>query len=118
MSPPTWQQMPRVAGTSRIFVSLAASRVTSVFRTNRAGRVAVVVPAVGGGGAGGGGSVEVLRPAGGVEGAGGLQDEPGEPVDAVEGGEVGRGGGLGGGARRGVQRGRVVQVDEAVAGEL
>lgn len=68
--------------------------------------------------AAGGGDVDDLRLAGGVEGAVGLQDEPGEPVDAVEGREVCRGARLGGVARRGVQRGCVVQVDEAVGGEL
>ncbi len=39
MSPPTWQQMPREAGTSRIFFSLAVSRVPSAFSTNRESRL-------------------------------------------------------------------------------
>ena len=39
MSPPTWQQMPREAGTSRTFFSLALSRVPSVFRTKRESRL-------------------------------------------------------------------------------
>lgn len=39
MSPPTWQQMPRVAWTSRIFFSLAVSRVPSALRTKRERRL-------------------------------------------------------------------------------
>ncbi len=69
-------------------------------------------------GAARGGDVQHLLLAGVVEGAVLVEDEAGEPVDAVELGEVGGGPGLRRVAGGGVERGRVEEVDGPVLGEV
>ncbi len=82
-----------------------------------AGRVEVDVAADMAAQAAGGGDVEDLLLAARVQGAVGAQHEAGEPVDAVEGGEVGGRAVRGRVTGRCVEPGRVVEVDEPVGGE-
>ncbi|MEY9485003.1 hypothetical protein RKD26_000797 [Streptomyces calvus] len=98
----------------RVAVGLERVGVVAGRQVQVAGRVEVDVTADVAAQATGGGDVEDLLLAGGVEGAVGVEHEPREAVDAVEGREVGGGAGLGRVTGGGVHRGRVVQVDETV----